>query len=95
MANTRSGNTWYVDSTGTLTTTGKRTYVTHIIYRSGASPSVATIRDGSSDIKFVVSSPTSSETLLWDFSANPISFQTSINVSTLTSAVITFVFKEG
>jgi len=95
MANTRNGNTWFVDTTGTLTTTGKNLTVTHIFYRSGASPSTCTIKDGSSDVKFVLSKANASEMEALDFSANPITFRTSINVSTLTNCTLTFVLQEG
>jgi hypothetical protein len=95
MANKRTGNTLYIDSTGVaLTTTGKNLLVTHIVYSAGSAGVSVDILDGSSR-KLLLALSADNTSLSIDLSKNPMSFRTSININSITSGLLMLVFKEG
>jgi hypothetical protein len=94
MANVRSGNTWWVDTVGSLTTTGRNLTVTHIILTTSAASTNTAISDGS-DAKFNIRLPAGSMTQVYDFSDNPVVFTTSINVTNVNNARLTFLISES
>lgn len=96
MANTRTGNVLYIDSTGVaLTVTGKGAKVTHIVYTAGAAAVTVDVFDGASDRKFLLALTSDNSTVSLDLSANPMSFRTSININSITSGLLMLVLKEG
>jgi hypothetical protein len=95
VANARTGNTWYIDTAGTVvSTTGKNLSVTHAFYTSGSTLVFVDISDGSVR-KMIMAIPTDNTTQFFDFSANPIVFKTSINVTAITNGILMLVVQEG
>lgn len=95
MANVRASNTLYADTTGTLiTVTGKPLKATHILHTTNAAGDLAAIDDGSVR-RLILRGALANSSVVHDFSANPIVFQTSVVVGILTAnSALTIVFKQ-
>lgn len=94
MANEQNSNSFYVDSTGSLTTV-PNTRVANIIFTANAGNDAITLTDGSGGaVKLTIKAATAKETkqlIFWD---SPIVFPNGIYVSALsTSATATIVTK--
>jgi hypothetical protein len=89
MANTRNGNTWYVDATGTLGTE-KNVLVPYIfLTATGANARIVLSDQATGSVKVDLRLPTAGDTQLFRVEANPILFPNAIEVTTLTNAVAT------
>ena len=98
MANTKSGNTWYIDSTGTLEHTGVLV-VDYIVlspstHGSGNPALVLKDRTNAGLLKIKVCTSNTQSTVL-DFTKTPIQFFDGINASTVTDAVATIIYRGG
>lgn len=100
MANVKSGNTWYIDSTGSLVLTSVTTATAINLIYLVLTPTAANGRivleddlTGSVKLDFRTGSELVTEVL--DLSTYPITFSNGINVATLTNAVATLVIKDG
>lgn len=92
MANVRTGNSFFIDTAGTLlTVTGKPIKVTHLTLFPSAGSSYVALADGS-NFKVTLTSTAAYDGRMFDFSANPIIFQTSLIVSLANAASATVVF---
>ncbi len=96
MGNARNGNTHYVDTTGVIDSTSNLKVAGILLTATGAN-AVAVLQDDSStpvtkmDIRVAASGSTES----FDFSAKPIVFPNGLRVSTLTNALLTFIYGAG
>jgi hypothetical protein len=91
VANARTGNTHYVDSTGTLSSDPET--VLGFVLTATSANAVAAIQDSGSTDKLNLRVATSGETKHFDFSSAPLSFQKGVKVSTLTNAILTVIYK--
>ena len=96
MANTRNGNTYYID---TQYATNEELAVrnlqaAYVIVTATAANAVLVLADSSVGTKLDLRVATSGETKCFDFSDVPVTFSTSIRPTTLTNALATVVLKE-
>lgn len=94
MANTRSGNTWYVDTAYASASDNldASVVVTCIVVTATTAAGRIVLSDASTgDTKLDIRVATAGDSKVIDLSASPISFQNGIKVSTLTTAVATLV----
>lgn len=91
MANSRSGNTIHIDSTGSLGLPGAR--MAYLVVRStnGATEVRLANDDGVPTVKISVGLSSTQDTKMFDFSANPVIFSSGIYVSAITNAEATIV----
>lgn len=94
MANTRSGNTYYVDATGDLLTNKGIRVKAIIITPSGANGGIVLKDQVTLSPKGTWTVPTSSQTTLFDLSESPLVFPNGINVGTVTTATAILVLDE-
>ena len=93
MANVRSGNTFYVDSAGDLTTTGTRVY--YILVSAINNGAVLILQDATSHVNVIrLAASNDKDTHLYDFSARPLFFPGGIEVDTITNMNATIVAEE-
>lgn len=97
MANTRIGNSYYVDTTGTLTDTNqKQVLVTQILLTATAASAILVIVDPTLEAvsykKMDLRVATSGDTKSFEFDT-PVLFPNGIKVLTLTNAVACIVGK--
>lgn len=91
MANVRSGNCHYVDSTGTLDSAAVRVAAV-VLTATGASAVLElTAADGTTK-QLNLRVATSGETKHFDFSTKVLSFPAGLRVTTLTNAIATIVY---
>ncbi len=89
MANTFQSGTLYIDSTGQLFTGAIK--VSYIVFRANANHDELVLRDGTANtapIKASVQIDVAKRTAIFDFSRNPIVFQTGIHCSAITSGAV-------
>lgn len=92
MANQRSSNTTYVDSTGVLTT-DKNVKIAGVILTATAANAVLVLQDSDGATnKLNLRLATSGDSQHFDFSQTPIHFANGVKVSTLTNAIATVVY---
>lgn len=85
MANSIHGNKVYIDATGTVTT--DRVRVTHILFTPDAANDTLTLQDTSGgDSTFTIRGSTAKNTVIFDFSSNPLVFNNGIIVQTLSTS---------
>jgi len=96
MANTRTGNMWYID-TASQQLTSRRIKITHIIFTPDATDDTLVLRDSSSGSNMVkIQGATAKQTQSIPFYDNPLVFENGVYVQTLTSgATATLIVKEG
>jgi len=95
VANTRSGNTYYIDTqyaTNEELAVANLTVVGVIVTATGASAVVALTDSGT--VKLNLRVATSGATEFFDFSEAPIVFANSIRPTTLTNAIATVIIRE-
>lgn len=93
MANARSGNTFYVDGTGDLTTTGTRVY--YITISATGNGAVLILQDAGSHANVMrLSAVNDKDSHIFDFSARPLFFPGGIEVDTITNMNATIVAEE-
>lgn len=96
MANTRSSNTFYIDtqySGASDELAIKNLKVLYVIVTATAASAVLALSDsGTAKVNLRVA--TSGETSVFDFSNAPILFATSVRPTTLTNAIATVVIQE-
>lgn len=94
MANVRNGNSYYVDSTGTLDIGALA--VASILLTSNGGAGTITLQDNTAPAtnKMTIKVP-NNESVLIDFNLKPVSFAKGIVVSALTTALATIVFQEN
>lgn len=89
MANTFQSGTLYIDSTGQVFTGTIK--ISYIMFRASGANDEIVLRDGTSGtagIKISLQSHVANDTELFDFSRNPIIFQTGVYCSVLTSGAV-------
>lgn len=90
MANARSANIHYVDTTGVLTT--KRVFVAGVVVTATAASAIVNIQDSAGTNSLLnLRVATSGETEVFTFSA-PLVFPNGIKVSTLTNAIASVIY---
>lgn len=95
MANNRTGNKFYVDSTGELT--ADKTLVSYILFTPDAANDQMVIRESSNgaDVLYFRAA-TAKDTQLFDFSAKPLVFPNGVYIQTLTTgAKASFILTEA
>lgn len=99
MANSRSGNVYYVDTAYTATVATlpelaiSNLRVHYIIITSSSTNAICTVTDnGTSKLDLRATATHQSE--IFDFSEFPINFTTSIRITTLTNCTAMIVFEE-
>ncbi len=91
MANVRSGNTHYIDSTGSLTAENN-VKVRQVIITPTSANAVLTLSDSAgTTTKIQVRAATSGESRSFEFPV-PVIFPNGINVTTLTNCVAMLVY---
>ena len=94
MANIRNANTFFVDSTGTLT--GANFRVEGIIYTSTDATNSVIIKDISTGaVKFTISAPSAGETVQLRLGDSPVTFPNGVDIDTLTNATLTIIGRES
>ncbi len=96
MANTRSGNVFYVDSTGELTTDASIKLI-GILFTTNAANDTLVMKESSGGAnKLLIKHATAGDTKFIDLSTTPILFTVGMYVSTLTaSATVTLITSTG
>ena len=96
MANSRSGNVFYADSTGELTTDSSIKLI-GILFTTNAANDALVLRESSGGTnKIAIKHVTANDTKFIDLSSTPILFARGIYVSTLTaSATVTLITSTG
>jgi hypothetical protein len=92
LANASNGNTLYVDSTGDILTR-KNVLVTYITVTPTGAASVIIQDVTTAATKLRLDVATGTNSVVFDYSYNPILFPNGIRVSTLTNALVTFTFR--
>lgn len=93
MANARSGNTFFVDTAGDLTTIGTRVY--YIIISATNNGAVLVLQDATSHVNVLrLSAVNDKDSHIFDFSARPLFFPGGIEVDTITNMNATIVAEE-
>lgn len=93
MANVRSGNTFYVDSTGTLTSIG--TKVSYILLSSTGANATVTLQDENTSANVMTLKIDAAHgSQLFDFSRIPLFFPGGVKISAISNAVATVVYNE-
>jgi hypothetical protein len=97
MANTRSGNTWFVDTQHTVASDaiqGKITVI-GVLFAPTAAAAVLRLHDLDSDtVKAEFRINTQVDTRFYDFSTAPLVFASGVKAKTLTNAVATLICRE-
>jgi len=96
MANAVNGNTIKIDSTGTISITGKNIIVTCLIVTATANAAIFELEDsdGVTDVdKIRVAVDIANKTESLDLTAGPIVFPNGIKVKTVTNCEATLIFK--
>lgn len=94
MANTRSGNIWYVDTAHSSGTDDLAVgcAVTAVVLTATSANAIIVLQDRvTSDKKLDLRVATSGSTVVFPFADFPVSFPNGIKVSTLTNAVATLI----
>jgi hypothetical protein len=87
VANAQRGNSWYVDSTGTLTT-NKNQIVKRVVITPTSANAVLVLQDDSTTTnKCDLRAATSGDSKDFDFGLAPLVFPGGIKVTTLTNCV--------
>lgn len=96
MANVRQANTWYVDTTGSLSTK-KNEKIAYIILSTNAGGDSITLRESASGgNKLTFKHSITNDSKVFDFSEVPLVFSQGIYVQALSaSATATIVMKGG
>jgi hypothetical protein len=91
VANVRSGNSHYVDSTGVLASNDVR--IVAVVVTATAANAIVAIGDeaGTTD-KLNLRVATSGASQVFDFSSTPIYFPNGVKVTTLTNAIATVIY---
>lgn len=97
MANVRSGNTWFVDATGTLAqTSGDQAFVKYVTIAGSHASAIGsiTLSDNapSKSMKFKLYVP-AGQTVCLDFATDPVAFFGGIDVTALSNVTATIVLK--
>ena len=97
MANALNGNTFFVDTVGTLElgNAASNIKVIAILFTATATGGTMTIKDNASSgpiTKTVLSGPNDNETKFFDLSSSPLVFPNGITVTSVTNANATMVF---
>lgn len=96
MANTRNGNTYYVDTAGTLPNLNKTLRLKGIIITPSASPGSIVLKDADTLApKGTWSAAASGLTTLFDLITCPIVFPNGIVVSAVTSCTALLILEEA
>lgn len=91
MANTRNGNTWYVDATGNLGSE-KNVIVPYIYITATAANGRVVLSDQvTTALKADLRVEVSGHTEIFRMAENPMRFPNGINITTLTNAIVTIV----
>ncbi len=95
MANTRAGNTYYIDTqySSTEELAVKNLKVLGVVVTASAAGGNILLSDGSVS-KLFLKVATDEDTSYFDFSNSPILFSTSIRPTTLSGAVATVIIEE-
>ncbi len=93
MANTRSGNSHYVDSTGVLETAAMK-IAGVLVTATGANAVVAIADSAGTTAKLNLRVATSGECTHFDFALIPILFPNGVKVTTLTNAIATVIYTQ-
>jgi hypothetical protein len=94
MANVRNSNTFYIDtqySGASDELAVKNLRITHVIVTATAANGRIVLADSSVATKVDLRVATSGASQVFDFSANPLVFSTSVRPTTLTNAVATCI----
>jgi len=89
MANTFQSGTLYVDSTGQVFTGAIK--ISYVVFRANAANDELILRDGTAGtapIKLSIQIDTAKRTQTFDFSRNPIVFQTGVYCSAVTASAV-------
>jgi hypothetical protein len=97
MANVRAGNTWFVDSTGTLVqSSGDQATVKYLVISGSHATNIGsvTLSDNapSKSTKFTLY-VTAGNTISLDFSSDPVAFFGGIDVTAISNVKATIVLK--
>lgn len=100
MANVNSGNTWYIDSVGSLVSTGISSNPSTKLYCLILTPTAANGRIVLSDpvngyVKMDFRAAVSGESNVLDLTMYPATFPNGVEVTTLTNAVATLIVAAG
>lgn len=94
MANVRSGNSHYVDSTGQLRDDACR--ISKIICTATGGAGALELRDGADSVKKIdIRVDTASKTQMLDFGVDPMFCPTGLYVHTLTNCIACILYTHG
>ena len=93
MANVRSGNSFYVDSTGVLSSLGVKVFYI-VLTANGGSPTIELSDTASGSKKIVLKLHSGQASEVFDFSRNPLFFGGGMEVTSINHAVVTIVYNE-
>ena len=92
MANTRRGNTHYIDTGSSNLDTNLNIRVAYLIVTATAASAVVTLQDVSGPTTLIDARvATSGDSKIFDFSRNPMVFPGGLRIGTLTNAVATVI----
>ena len=93
MANARSGNSHYVDSTGTLSSDSCK--IAGVIVTATAASAILALQDAAGSVnKANLRVATSGETKHFDFSQTPIFCPNGLKASTVTNAIVVVIYTQ-
>lgn len=98
MANTLSGNVWYIDTAYAAATDDITTALSIgavVLTVTGAGGRIVLSDPKTGATKLDLRTATDEQSALYDFSANPISCPNGLRVSTLTTAVASVILTRG
>lgn len=98
MANTRNGNTFYIDtqySAAADELAVKNIRITGVIVTATGASGRVVLGDSSVATKLDLRVATSGETMQFYFDVHPVNFSTSIRPTTLSNAVVTCIIEEA
>ena len=99
MANTRGGNTYYIDTQYSASISATTELVisnirVHYVLVTGTTSNAHVVLSDNGITKLDLRVPNSGETRMFRFDAFPVLFTTSIRATTLANALVTVVFEE-
>jgi hypothetical protein len=93
MANARSGNSHYVDSTGTLSSDACK--IAGVIVTATAANAILALQDAAGSVnKTNLRVATSGDTVFFNFAASPIFCPNGLKASTVTNAIVTIIYTQ-
>ena len=99
MANTRGGNTYYIDTQYSASISATTELVipnirVYYVLVTGTTSNAHVVLEDNGVVKLDLRVPNTGETRIFRFSDFPVLFTTSIRASTLVNALVTVVFEE-